>query len=395
MNMARLTPEGSSDVLTPLADREYRVAGQLRNLFQAYGYEEVRTPGIEYYDVFTAGKRYFSQESMVKSIDRHGRLTVIRPDATVPIARLVATKLSGRALPLRLFYDEMIYRNSSTLQGFSNEMHQCGVELLGSDGYKTDAEMIALSWSALRAIGLNRYRLELGHVGVVDALLNALGAEDETAAQIRASLEGKNFSRLRDILAPYGDEPVVRAFLALPRLFGDHRVLEKAREVVAPVAPEVAQVLDELERRYELARALCRDEHIMLDLSLANQAGYYSGLVFRGYIDGSGEAVLSGGRYDGLLKNFSYAVPAIGFGVRIDLIAQVLNRRRPPEREPFYLLFAAWEDLSEALIWRSQRQERLVLAISDRREDVAAEAERLGAKGVMIFENGDVHWQEV
>lgn len=95
------------------------------------------------------------------------------------------------------------------------------------------------------------------------------------------------------------------------------------------------------------------------------------------------------------MKNFNYPVPAIGFGVRIDLIAQVLNRRRPPERELFYLLFAAREDLSEALIWRSQRQERLVLAISDRREDVAAEAERLGAKGVMIFENGDVHWQEV
>ncbi|MFM9413460.1 ATP phosphoribosyltransferase regulatory subunit [Peptococcus simiae] len=394
MKMAGLTPEGSGDVLMPQAAREYRVAGDLRRLFGRYGYEEVRTPGLEYYDVFTDKKRYFPQENMVKSIDRHGRLTVVRPDATVPIARLVASKLSGKALPLRLFYDEMIFRNSSTLQGFSNEMHQCGVELLGSRAYRADAEMIALSCAALKATGLTSYRLELSHVGVVEALIRALAVDEDLADQIRTSLEEKNFSRLRDLLAPYGQGPVVEAFLALPGLFGDYAILDKARALLVPASPEVGPILDELARRYALAQSLCREDHIMLDLSLTNQADYYTGLVFRGYVGGSGEAVLSGGRYDSLLETFNYPIPAIGFGVRVDLIAQVLNRRRRPETEPFYLLYAGPEDLPAALSWRADRSDRLVLAMADRVEDLEEEAARLGARGIIIYKDGDIHWQE-
>lgn len=394
MKMAGLTPEGSGDVLMPQAAREYRVAGDLRRLFGRYGYEEVRTPGIEYYDVFTDKKRYFAQESMVKSIDRHGRLTVVRPDATVPIARLVASKLSGKALPLRLFYDEMIFRNSSSLQGFSNEMHQCGVELLGSRTYKADAEMIALSCAALKATGLTSYRLELSHVGIVEALIQALGVDGDLADQIRTSLEEKNFSRLKDLLAPYGEGPVVEAFLALPGLFGDYTILAKARAVLTPASPAVVGILDELARRYELAQNLCRDDHIMLDLSLTNQADYYTGLVFRGYIGGSGEAVLAGGRYDNLLDSFQYPIPAIGFGVRVDLIAQVLNRHRRPKEEPFYLLYAEADDLPAALGWRADRSDRLVLAMAETEEDLVDEAARLGARGVVIFKDGDIYWQE-
>lgn len=392
---ARLTPEGTRDVLFGQAYTEFELSARLRAFFDAYGYLEVRTPGIEYYDVFGATDQYFPQASMYKTTNREGRLVVMRPDATMPIARLVATKLKGRAMPQRLFYDQMIYRASEGLDGLSHEMHQVGVELIGSASAKSDREMLFLASEVFRRLGFADYRLELGHVGMVEALLEVLDIDEALAERLREALEAKNFSRLRDVLEPMADAPAAALFMALPGLFGGAETFAKARALFAPVAPACLPMIEALEVRYKEACKTCPEEHLMVDFSLANQADYYTGLVFRGYVGGAGAEVLAGGRYDGLVGEYGLEAPAIGFGVRVDLLARVLMREEGAPARPFSLLYAEEREWFHALAWRSQAKERILLALADSQAEALAEAEALGAEALFIYGEGMIRREEV
>ncbi len=389
-NQQRLTPEGTRDVLFQQAQSEYEVADHLRAYYQQYGYREVRTPGIEFYDVFTAGHQYFPQESMYKSTDRHGKLVVMRPDSTIPIARLVSSKLKHRPMPLRLYYDQMVYRAGQGLDGFSHEMRQSGIELIGDNSFKSDVEMLALSCDTLRTLGFDDFRIEIGHVGIVENILAQIPLVSEDKDRIRAALDEKNFFNLQDILEPMKDEPAAKLLLMLPRLFGGVEIFERARELFCEVAPKTLTVLDELSGCYDRVKGLCEERHIMVDLSLANQAYYYTGLIFRGYVSGVGATVLSGGRYDRLLDDFGLNIPAIGCGVRVDLLARMLSGDYDSSQVPFELLYADLNELGEALKWRRSRPQRMILALSDNEESAFAEASRLGADALVIYRQGQI-----
>lgn len=394
-NYARLTPEGTRDVLFQQAQSEYEVAAHLRAFFTHYGYREVRTPGIEFYDVFGASDKYYPQESMYKSMDRQGRLVVMRPDSTIPIARLVATKLRNRPMPLRLYYDQMVHRSGQNLNGISHEMHQSGIELIGDAGAKSDVEILALSCETLHTLGFDDYRIEIGHVGIVERLLQALPTDESRSEEIRVALEEKNFSRLRNVLDPISDDPAAALLLKLPRLFGGADVFDRAYELFKPVAPACCELIEELADCYRKVQGVCHSEHIMVDFSLANQAFYYSGLVFRGYVGGAGVPVLSGGRYDHLLDDFGLSMPAIGCGVRVDLLAQVLNQRSELEDVPMQLLYVDEKELAEALKWRRSQPEVTVLALSENVSAAQEEAVRLGASALVVYKEGKIEKWEV
>lgn len=315
-----ITPEGTRDLLFEDCAAVRAVETRLQNSFKAKGYSEVITPGLEFYDVFNMKSRYFPQESMYKLVDNKLRLMVVRPDSTMPIARMTATRLREQELPIRLCYSQSVYRSKPSMRGRSDEIRQTGIELIGSASKRAELEILSNALEVLSSFQTEGFRLELGHIGFFKAMIEKLDCDSDTAENIRSLIEVKNYPALNDLLDTVGDSQAARALKQLPRLFGGEEVFEEAAKLYSD--PQADAVLAELKETYERANALGYKGMITIDLGLVNRMDYYTGTVIKGYIEGCGDAVLSGGRYDKLLSEFGYDVPAAGFAVNVDAVAR-------------------------------------------------------------------------
>ena len=315
-----ITPEGTRDLLFEDCAAVRAVETRLQNSFKAKGYSEVITPGLEFYDVFNMKSRYFPQESMYKLVDNKLRLMVVRPDSTMPIARMTATRLREQELPIRLCYSQSVYRSKPSMRGRSDEIRQTGIELIGSASKRAELEILSNALEVLSSFQTEGFRLELGHIGFFKAMIEKLDCDSDTAENIRSLIEVKNYPALNDLLDTVGDSEAARALKQLPRLFGGEEVFEEAAKLYSD--PQADAVLAELKETYERANALGYKGMITIDLGLVNRMDYYTGTVIKGYIEGCGDAVLSGGRYDKLLSEFGYDVPAAGFAVNVAAVAR-------------------------------------------------------------------------
>ena len=210
------TPEGTRDRLFAECRERRQVQRALTALFARRGYAEVSTPEVEFYDLFLQSGSPLPQESMLKIIDRSGKIMVMRPDCTTPIARVAATKLKTLPLPQRLFYDQTVFRSGQAHKGGSSEIAQCGVELMGAAGQKADLEVVALAVDALRTCGVEDYHVELGHVGFFRDLAGRVDMPAAVIEQMRLLIEGKNFAALNDLLEPYAGQGPARPFGGSP-----------------------------------------------------------------------------------------------------------------------------------------------------------------------------------
>jgi ATP phosphoribosyltransferase regulatory subunit len=312
------------------------VMSKLRDVFGDAGYREVCTPGFEFYDVFASGDKaeYYPQESMYKMTDARGRLVTVRPDNTIPIARMTASKLKGASLPIKLSYAQQVFRRQQELSGRSAEVMQMGVELIGASGFDSDVDMLSLAIRALDASSASPCRIEIGHVGIFNLLIDGVSASAEDKALIHRCIAAKNYAALDDALdraensgSPGGGHGAASILRRLPRLFGGQEALQDASKLMDGYDDKLTEMLSYLERLFA-ALAPDGDGRVMIDLGLVNQAGYYSSLVFRGYAEDTGVPVLSGGRYDDLLSDFGEALPATGFGLDIDALTASALRAR-------------------------------------------------------------------
>ncbi|MDR2089795.1 MAG: ATP phosphoribosyltransferase regulatory subunit [Clostridiales Family XIII bacterium] len=317
----KITPEGTGDLLFLECEAQNAVIGLLREGFEKRGYREVRTPGLEFYDVFSSKAAYYRPESMYKLTDDRGRLMAVRPDSTIPIARMTATKLKGSALPIRIYYAQQVFRRQPELRGKRAEIMQMGIELIGDAAFESDVEILTAAAESLAACSPALFRIELGHVGVFNRLMSLLEAGPEEKERIHGHIAAKNYAALSDVLEGTPQTDVAEMLRALPRLFGGAEALEEARALFRGRDPVLPEMLAYLERIYGVLRGLDLGDRIMIDLGLVNQAEYYSSLAFKGYTDFSGDAVLFGGRYDGLFKDFGEDLPATGFAVHVDALA--------------------------------------------------------------------------
>ena len=324
MNIHINTPEGTRDRLFSECLERRQVQSVLVELFRRRGYTEVITPEVEFYDLFVQSGNPIPQESMLKIIDRSGKIMVMRPDCTAPIARVAATRLKSQPPPQRLYYDQTVFRDRPAHAGGSREIAQCGVELIGAVGDKADLEMVAMAVDSLRACGLGRFHIELGHAGFYRALAGRMKMGPDGLERLRGAIEGKNFALLNDLLEPYRGEEAYAALRRLPYLFGGVEVLDEAQILAGP-----CDSLDFLRRLYGELSAAGYGDHVRFDLGLVHQLDYYTGLVFRGYAEGAGAPVLSGGRYDGLMEQFGRKAEAIGFAVDVDAVGACLTVEAP------------------------------------------------------------------
>lgn len=323
-NYDLITPEGTKDYLFDESIIIRNVENTLVELFKSCGYSEIITPGLEFYDVFNLNSRYFPQENLYKLTDSKGRLIVVRPDITIPIARVVATRLRNAMLPLKLFYNQTVYRTEPALKGRSDEIVQTGIELIGSQLKMADLEVISTAVTALKSFGME-FSLEIGNIGIFKELVNKLEVTDNVKENIRCLIETKNFPALNDLLDSLGNNSVIYALKKLPALFGGEEVFEKAEEIMPD--ENIKKILEDLRDIYHDVSRLCGDEgSITVDLGLVNETDYYTDLIIKGYLQGYGDEVLSGGRYDKLISEFGYDVPAIGFAVNVNAVAKLIEK---------------------------------------------------------------------
>ena len=248
----------------------------------------------------------------------------MRPDSTMPIARVVATRLREADLPLKLCYDQPVYRTEPALKGRSDEIVQAGIELIGSQQKMADLEVISTAVDSLRAFNME-FSIELGHIGIFKELVSRLEATAKEKESIRKLIESKNFPALNDFLDTFGASTVTAALKKLPALFGGEEVFDKAEELMPD--DSIKRLLEELKAIYSDISAICGEEaSITVDLGMVNKTDYYTGFIIKGYLQGHGEEVLSGGRYDKLISEFGYDVPAVGFAVNVNGIEKASRR---------------------------------------------------------------------
>lgn len=313
----KITPEGTKDFLFAECSAMDDICGKIEDVFVSRGFKRVITPGIEFYDVFSLPCSGISQEEMFKMVDNKGRLLVARPDSTLPIARMVSSRLKNSILPVRLYYKQAVYRNQPTLTGRRNELMQMGVELLGVKGIRADLEILTTAISSISAIA-DDFRLELGHAEVFDALADGLDIDENYKEKIRVSIESKNYSALNNLLDKLAPCKAVTAIRSLPSLFGGEEVFEKAAKICESTKAEEA--LDYLHKIYKNLTSLGLGDKVIVDLGLVQRNDYYTGFVFAGYINGIGDAVITGGRYDELLSEFDAPMGAAGFAIDTDAV---------------------------------------------------------------------------
>lgn len=331
------TPEGTRDLVLEECETFNFVKSALSDVFSSRGYMQVITPVLEYYDLFTLENAFFKQEDMYKLSDNTGRILVLRPDMTMPIARLASTRLKGATLPLRLYYIQNVFRQNPGYKGRQNNIAQAGIELIGLNGLLSDLEIITTAARAIEQCGLMDYKIEIGHAGVFKKLVDKLEIDNDSKEEIRKIIENKNYNALENKLKEY-PESSVRAIKELPRLFGGREILDFAYEIFGDTASEE---LNYLYRLFDSLQAELQDK-IHLDLGLVHRNNYYTGTVFRGYIMGSGDTVVSGGRYDSLFSEFGYDLPATGFAIDLDALSGVLlaKSKGVSVKKPQLLVFA-------------------------------------------------------
>lgn len=323
-NYYKITPEGTRDFLFEECTAINKVSHIITDVFRSKGYHEALTPGLEFFDAFTRGSSGIQQEDMYKLTDNKGRLLVIRPDLTVPIARMAATRLQKETRPIRLYYNQTVYRNNPALTGRSNEVRQAGIELIGAGGKRADLEVIVTAIEALQKI-VPDFRIELGHAGFFKSLARQLPVSDIVREEIRLSIESKNYSALDTILDSLEQTSTVAAIRRLPRLFGGEEILSEASALFE--GTQARHALSDLKELYLCLSHLCMGDRLIIDLGLVQRNDYYSDMVFSGYVEGSGDAVLIGGRYDKLFDTFDMPMPAAASASMWTLYRKLCSKR--------------------------------------------------------------------
>lgn len=327
---AKLTPEGSRDLLFEECDDKKEIETTLSSLYKENNYRKVITPTIEYFDVFKSDNTGIEADEMYKLSDSWGRTTVLRPDNTMPIARLVATRLTEDDFPVRLYYNQNIFVRNKALAGRTDEIAQSGIELIGDGSVDADLEAVSMAVEALKRVQINSFKIEIGHAGFFNAVLNNMNISATDRADICNLIEGKNYSTLSDLLNRIGDTAETAVLHRLPRLFGGVEVLDEAKKLYRN--DEAVKALDYLKSVYEKLQEMGIADYVMIDLGLVNRSNYYTGIIFRGYAEGSGLTILTGGRYDNLISEFGLDAPAIGFGVDVTALTSVINETINVER---------------------------------------------------------------
>jgi ATP phosphoribosyltransferase regulatory subunit len=318
-------PQGVEDLLPQECYLKRKLESKIRDVFANAGYDEVSTPSYEYYDAFATGAGSYLQEKMIKFFDLQGSILTLRPDLTIPIARMATSKLMNQTDNQRLFYLENSFRIEKPAVGRSSEFSQAGIELIGENGVGSDAEVISIAISCMLACGLDDFKIDIGQVSFFKALIKDDDFDADAIDNIRHLIDAKNEFELNKLLVSLGaSETLKKKLTQLMTLFGGQEVFDKARKLSDDV--DCIAAIENLEKVYDLLCAFGYSQYICIDFGMLHDISYYTGTIFRGITDKIGFPIITGGRYDNLLDDFGKDLPATGFALWLKRLMIVLER---------------------------------------------------------------------
>lgn len=321
------TPEGVRDIYNTECRKKLAVQENLHEILRVYGYKDIQTPTFEYFDVFRKEIGTISSRELYKFFDRDGNTLVLRPDITPSIARAAATLFETEEFPVRLCYIGNTFINHSSYQGRLKENTQLGAELIGADSLEADVEMLAMLVDGLKKAGLKEFQVNIGHVDFIQGLMDATGLHEEEKAEVHDLITNRNYFGVEEILDnKQVKDSLKEAFHVLPELMGDVEILDKALEIAPGMNARLA--ISHLQQMHKLLTLYGVEDHITFDLSMNGNYGYYTGIIFRAYTYGTGDAIVRGGRYNHLLEKFGKNTPSIGFAIIIDELMSALSRQK-------------------------------------------------------------------
>ncbi len=323
-------PAGMRDFAPDAAAARRGIAEILLGVFERWGYARVITPAFEYEDVLALGLGPAGRAAAIRFVEpSSGQVVALPPDITPQIARLIATRFRDEPGPLRLCYEGTVVRLDQRAHS-QREIIQAGVELAGVAGPRGDADVIALGAEALAAVGLGDATVALGHLGLAREVLDALGLPEDAKILARGRIAKRDRAGLEEILRQArGPKALVRFAAELPSLSGPPSVLKDALARAPGGTPGIRAALKNLQQvvaELSLRRIPAR---LHVDLGEVRGWDYYTGIRFQGYVDGAPDAVLAGGRYDGLLARYGRSCPAVGFAIDVEATAGALEALAP------------------------------------------------------------------
>ena len=366
------TPGGVRDIYGIECARKLAVEREVHHVMKSYGFRDIETPTFEYFDIFSRERGTVHSKEMFKFFDRGNNTLVLRPDVTPSIARCVAKYRRGEQLPIRLCYTGQTFVNTGQYKGKLQEVTQVGAELYNDDTSDADAEMIAMLVECLKRSGLQEFQLEIGHADIFRGLVEEAGVSERATEELRKLIVSKNFFGVEELLHQMAiPEQLKEIFVKLPELLGDLSacvpfVKERSR------SERVHKALARLEKVEEILALYGVSDYITIDLSMLSQYSYYTGVVFRAYTYGNGEALATGGRYDGLVKQFGMDAPAIGLAIVTDQLLLALTRQN---------LFTETTLGGTVLLYPQELRERaLALAEEKRQQGVSVQMLRKSSR---------------
>ena len=338
MNNLLHTPDGVRDIYDKDYLLKFKTENMISEVFHEAGYKDIKTPTLEYYDVFGDEVGTTPRNNLFKFDDRNGDTVVLRPDFTPSIARCAAKYFMENDETLRFTYKGDTFSQTASLQGKLVETTQMGVELIGENEVWADAEVLNLSIKALLATGLNHFNVTIGNIEYFKGLCEELGFDEKTELALRDLITNKNFFGARKYLEDIkADETVIEKICKLDMLIGGKNVLNEAEKLTTN--PRSKAAISHLRELSLMLEKKGYGEYIYFDLSMLNKYMYYTGVVFKAYTYGVGDCILKGGRYDNLLGKFGKEAPAIGFVIMIDDLISALSSPKASEKSE-YLTFA-------------------------------------------------------
>ncbi len=288
----------------PIWKNEERSGYELRSLYRHYGYIPYKMSRFETYDLYVRNKDFLVSDQIITFSDRSGRLLALKPDVTLSIVKN-APEAAG--VVQKVYYQENVYRDY-------REILQAGLECVGDLGEYEIAEVVLLAAKSLQRLG-SRWLLDISHMGLLAAVLDSSGLNPEEQNRAMEYLHRKNYHQLEDLCT---DTAAWEKLSVVAACRGGREALEQLSSVLT--TEEERKSLDQLQGLWEILEASGCAESVRLDFSVGNNMRYYSGVVFRGYLEGIPASVLSGGQYDKLPQKMGRNAKAIGFAVYLDLL---------------------------------------------------------------------------
>ncbi len=321
------TPEGVRDIYGEDCEKRDAIQHEIQSTMKLYGFKNIQTPTFEFFDIFNRERGTVKSADMFKFFDQYNNTLVLRPDITPSIARCVAKYYEKEDMQIRLCYTGNTFIRLSGYQGKMSEVTQIGAELMNDASSDADGEMIAMTIESLQKAGLEEFKVDIGHADIFRGLIEDTGFREEEIEQLKTYLTNKNIFAVEDMLENKNIPLDVKNLLIkMPDLFGGIETIEYAKERINN--QRALEALERLEKIYQILQASGLEEHITFDLGMLSHYEYYTGVIFKAYTYGTGDAIVTGGRYDNLVEQFGKKTPAIGLAFMLDQLMEALYSQK-------------------------------------------------------------------